>query len=84
MSWLIDGSLRASRASAQRPRLLAEGSAGLLQRIEPFLDDPPDRVLVRQQEDGATGNVESRAGRAVRAGRAHWQGGQHRPSSRIT
>src|SRR6516225_12117933 len=33
-------------------RVLAEGSAGLLQRIEPFFDDLPGRVLVRQHEDG--------------------------------
>src|SRR4029077_15946544 len=34
---------RGERAEA---RSLAEGSAGLLQRIEPFVDDLPGRVLV--------------------------------------
>ncbi|HEY2131149.1 MAG TPA: hypothetical protein VGH77_28600 [Streptosporangiaceae bacterium] len=57
---------RGERAEA---RSLAEGSAGLLQCVELFLDDLPGRVLVRQQEDGRAGDVEGRAG-----GLAGWDG----------
>jgi hypothetical protein len=84
MSWLIDRGLPASGASAPRSGLLADGSAGLLQRIDPFLDDPPGRVLVRQHEDGGTGDVEGGVGGAAWARRADRQSGQHRPRSRIT
>ncbi len=66
--------LAGERGERAEARLLAEGSAGLLQRIEPFLDDLSGRVPVRQQEDRGTGDVESRAGGAARAGRAHRQG----------
>src|SRR6202041_275397 len=58
---------RGERAEA---RLLAEGSAGLLQRVEPFVDDLPGRVLVGQQEAGGAGDVEGRAGGLARVGRA--------------
>src|SRR6185312_9035218 len=58
--------------------LLVEGSAGLLQRVEPFVDDLPGCVLVGQQEYGGAGDVEGRAGGLARVGRAHGQGGQHR------
>src|SRR5690242_511250 len=66
---------RGERAEA---RLLAEGSAGLLQRVEPFGDDLPGRVLVRQHEDGGTGDVEGRARGLARVCRTHRQRGQHR------
>ena len=66
---------RGERAEA---RSLAEGGAGPLQRVEPFVDDLPGRVLVRQQEGGGAGDVEGGAGGPARVGRAHRQGGQHR------
>jgi len=39
--------LAGERGERAEARLLAERSAGLPQRIEPFLDDLPGRVLVR-------------------------------------
>jgi len=43
------------RGERSEAGLLAERGAGLPQRIEPFFDDLPGRVLVRQHEDGGTG-----------------------------
>src|SRR5271169_1573902 len=65
------------RCECTQARFRTEGRAGLIQRVEPFLNNLPGCVPVRQQEGGWPCDVEGDASRAAGAGWAYRQGGQN-------